>query len=177
MNLLWGTSESKLWNQVTFSSLFRWKILTLEKIKTDWVLWCSKVLISNKRQLCINLVVYCLQIWTLLHHIQPTCLNFQQRKSPEIWIPIWPEEVTWFHSFALYQVTMLKVLNLPRNRRWSIKTTNNFRSCFDSFGPILHPSWSNWAFWKKLILLVKYNSAIISWVKPTNCPNPTFEFP
>ena len=36
-------SFSKLWNQVTFSSLSRWKILTLEKMKTGWVLWCSKV--------------------------------------------------------------------------------------------------------------------------------------
>ena len=45
---------TKLWNQVPFSSLSRWKILNPEKIKTDWVLWCSKVQISNNRQLCIN---------------------------------------------------------------------------------------------------------------------------
>ena len=43
--------ESKLWNQVTFSSLSRWKILTVKKIKTGCVLWCSKVQISNTRHL------------------------------------------------------------------------------------------------------------------------------
>ena len=31
-------AQAKLWNQVTFSSLSRWKILTLEKIKIGWVL-------------------------------------------------------------------------------------------------------------------------------------------
>ena len=33
---------------------FRWKVFTLEQIKTDWVLCCSKVQISNSRQLLVN---------------------------------------------------------------------------------------------------------------------------
>ena len=59
------------------------------KIKTGWVLWCSKVQISNNRQLCINSQssTVTLQIWTLLHHnTQPVLIfnrkNLQNIKSP-----------------------------------------------------------------------------------------------
>ena len=47
----------KLWNQVTFSSLSRWKILTLEKRPV------------NKRQLCINSqlsTVYKSELWYII---------------------------------------------------------------------------------------------------------------
>ena len=66
--------------QVTFSSLYRWKILTMEKIKTGLVLWCSKVQISNNRQLWFT-VVYCLQIWTFLHHNTQPVLIFNKKIS------------------------------------------------------------------------------------------------
>ena len=64
--------QPKLWNQVTFSSL------TLEKIMTGWVLWCSKVQISNNGRLCINsqFTVYKSE---LCYIITPN----HQRKSPE----------------------------------------------------------------------------------------------
>ncbi len=43
LSKIFDTLESKLWNQVPSSSLSRWMILTLEKNKTSWMLWCWKV--------------------------------------------------------------------------------------------------------------------------------------
>ena len=94
---------AKLWNQVTFSSLSRWKILTREKIKTGWVLSGASlkgrgaippgppVIRSYWRPWCHSyIVVYYWQIWTLLHHnTQPVLIlnrenlqNFKSKKGP-----------------------------------------------------------------------------------------------
>jgi hypothetical protein len=86
---------AKLWNQVPSSSLSRWMILTLEKIKTCWVLWFWKVQISNNRQLCINCQLSAVYKSELCYIITP--------RSPEFQIPKWPEEGTWFHRFGFWQ--------------------------------------------------------------------------
>ena len=46
-------------------------------------------------------VVYCLQIWTFLHHNTQPVLIFNKKIS-RILNPKWPEKVTWFHSFGNY---------------------------------------------------------------------------
>ena len=84
----------KLWNQVTSSSLSRWKILTLEKNNIGCAMGCREVeiwlLINSQKS-----TIYKSQ----LHIAQPIYLNCQQRKATECQIHKWSEEVTWFLSF------------------------------------------------------------------------------
>ena len=62
---------SKLCNQVPSLNLSRWRTLTLEKIKTGWVLWCIKLqtIVSYWEEYCESVQSWLLsQVWNIETH-------------------------------------------------------------------------------------------------------------
>ena len=95
--------STKLWNQVTFSSLSRWKILTLEIINTGWCLSAtpSFSLLASDSKPRISHVSSCQQ--RLVQRVLVLTLKFEIPQQP---IRIWKslpksKTTTFFHLYSM----------------------------------------------------------------------------